>query len=121
MKTSSQPSVIKRESHEGRKSDLGKALESMLGDGISASVLLCWGEKHRCHIIPVNIANSTDEVAVWREIHQAWYSHRGQWRRYLPFFGVRQVDIVEVCYVTEQRALYLLVMLTDISRCQSLG
>jgi hypothetical protein len=75
---SSQPSVFTKESHEDRKSGLGKALESMLGDGISASVLLCWGEKHRCHIIPVNIADSTAEVAIWREIHRAWYTYRGE-------------------------------------------
>jgi hypothetical protein len=119
MSAGSQPSIITKGSHECRKSDLGKALEPMLGDGISAAVLLCWGEKHHCHIIPVNIANSTDEVAVWREIHRAWYSYRGHWRRYLPFLGVRQVDIVKVCQITVQRAVYLLGILTDLSRCQS--
>ncbi|PKX89302.1 uncharacterized protein P174DRAFT_435409 [Aspergillus novofumigatus IBT 16806] len=96
MSASSRPFVITKQSHEGRKSDLGKALEPMLGDGISASALLCWGEKHRCHITPVNIANSMDEVAVWREIQRAWYTYRGHWRRYLPFFGVSQVDIVKL-------------------------
>lgn len=103
---SSQPSAPTKESHEDRKTGLGKALEPMLGDGISASVLLCWGEKHRCHIIPVNIADSTDEVAVWREIHRAWYTYRGHWRRYLPFFGVRQVELVKVCRVAVDRVVY---------------
>lgn len=99
----SQPFVNTEDSHQRRNSELGEALEPMLGDGKVASVLLCWGERHRCHIIPVNIANSADEAAAWGEIHEAWYTYRGHWRRYLPFFGVRQVDIVEVCHVTAPR------------------
>lgn len=105
----SQPSIIPKGSHESRKSDLGKALEPMLGDDRSATILLCWGAKHHCHIFPVNIENPTDEVAVWQEIHWAWYCYRGHWRRYLPFFGVREVDIVKVCHVTIQRAVCLIV------------
>lgn len=64
MGWSSDPFVIKKESHERRKSKLGKALEPMLGDGrAAASVFLCWSEEHGCQIIPVNIASSDDEAA----------------------------------------------------------
>lgn len=108
MKWSSDPYAIQKESHERRKSELGKALEPILGDAQgAASVTLCWGERHRCHIIPVNIADSGDEVAAWDKIQGEWYAYRGKWRRYLPFFGVRQVDIVEVWHATAQCHDYL--------------
>jgi hypothetical protein len=82
--------------HKNRKDALGEHLLPMLGDDTNAVVLLCWGQQYHCSIIPVSISDSDDEVAIWREINQAWYARRGWWRRYIPFFGVEHVDIVEV-------------------------
>lgn len=83
--------------HNARKEALAQQLQPMLGDDADALVLLCWGEKYHCSIIPVRVSDPADEAATWRDIGQAWYSRRGCWRRYLPFFGVEHVDIVEVC------------------------
>jgi hypothetical protein len=89
----------------------------MLGDNADAVVLLCWGQQYHCSIILVSISDSDDEVATWREINQAWYAHRGWWRKYIPSFGVEHVDIVEVCPRVQE--LPLSTRLTNIPRFQS--
>jgi hypothetical protein len=63
----------------------------------SAVVLLCWGKKTSCSIMPVPVAHPEDEVATWTESNNAWYARRGGWRKKLPGFGIRSVEIVEVC------------------------
>lgn len=80
--------------HTNRKKDMANILEPMLDN--ASSILICWGEKERCHIVPVIIAGSADEVTAWREISRTFYAFKGNWRRYIPAFGVKQVDIVEV-------------------------
>lgn len=82
--------------HKSRKDSLAKMLLPLLGDGADTFVLLCWGGEHECSITPVPITNSIDETVIWRDIRQDWYSRRGWWRRYVPCFGVKRVDIVEV-------------------------
>lgn len=82
--------------HNNRKDALAEQLLSMLGDDADAVVLLCWGQQYHCSIIPVSISDESDEVAMWTKINQAWYTRRGWWRRYIPFFGAEHVDIVEV-------------------------
>ena len=85
-------------SHESRKKELFKLLEPVLGsdNSDSSSVLLCWGKESRCHIVPVKIPDSADDVAIWQEIRRVWYTHRGGWRARLGLFSVRKVDIVNV-------------------------
>lgn len=83
--------------HNAREAELTQQLEPILRDDMGPLVLLCWGEKHHCSIVPVRISDLTDEGTWWREIKQAWYSHRGYWRKYVPFFGVERIDVVEVC------------------------
>jgi hypothetical protein len=84
--------------HERRQKELLEILEPVLvsDDSNSSSILLCWGNKNRCRIIPVKIPDSADDVAIWQEIQRAWYAHRGGWRKRLGIFSVRRVDIVEV-------------------------
>jgi hypothetical protein len=81
--------------HEKRKKEILEILEPVLNseDVHSSSILLCWGKRSYCQILPVKIAHSADDVAVWQEIRRAWYAHRGG---RLPFFGVTEVNIVEV-------------------------
>jgi hypothetical protein len=76
-----------------------KDLKPLFPEDGSAVVLLCWGEKSGCSIMPVKVSNTEDEVSMWSEIHSAWYARRGYWRKHLPGFSVSQVDIVEVCYI----------------------
>lgn len=82
--------------HNGRKESLAKMLLPLLGDDAETFILLCWGREHECSITPVPISNPIDEAVIWRDIRQIWYSRRGWWRRYVPCFGVKRVDIVEV-------------------------
>ena len=82
--------------HNSRKESLTKMLLPLLGDGADTFILLCWGGEHECSITPVPITNSIDETVIWEDIRQVWYSRRGWWRRYVPCFGVKRVDIVEV-------------------------
>jgi hypothetical protein len=91
----------RKASHERRKKELLEILESVLGsdDSDSSSIFLCWGKDNRCHIVPVKIPNSANDVTVWQEIRRAWYAHRGDWRKRLNLLGVREVGIVEVRHV----------------------
>jgi hypothetical protein len=70
----------------------------MFPDDGSAVVLLCWGEKSSCFILPVPVSSPEDEVSTWNEINRARYTRRGSWKKYLLGFSVTQVGIVEVCY-----------------------
>lgn len=65
-------------SHESRKKELLKLLEPVLGsdNSESSSIFLCWGKESRCHIVPVKIPDSADDVAIWQEIRRVWYAHR---------------------------------------------
>ncbi len=81
--------------HTHRKANLANILKPMLNKDAS-SIFICWGEKECCHIVPVIVADSADEVTAWREISRAFYAFKGSWRRYIPAFGVKQVDVVEV-------------------------
>ncbi|PMD37950.1 hypothetical protein L207DRAFT_431552 [Hyaloscypha variabilis F] len=88
----------RKASHERRKRELLEILEPVLGsdDSDSSSIFLCWGKDNRCHIAPVKIPNSADDVTIWQEIRRLWYAHRGDWRKRLNLFGVREVRIVEI-------------------------
>jgi hypothetical protein len=46
--------------------------------------------------MPVPVAHPEGKVATWTELNNAWYARRGDWRRKLPGFGIKSVDIVEV-------------------------
>lgn len=89
---------IREKRHNIRIEALKKQLKPMFPDDGSAVVLLCWGEKSGCSILPVPVSNPEDEVSTWEKINRAWYTRRGYWRKYLLGFSVIQVDIVEVCY-----------------------
>mgnify|MGYP001658668113 CR=1 FL=1 len=89
---------IDEKRHNIRIEALRKELKPMFPDDGSAVVLLCWGEKSGCSILPVTVSSPEDEVSTWKEINRAWYTRRGYWRKYLLGFSVTQVGIVEVCY-----------------------
>lgn len=100
-----QPVVIdsRRISHVNRKKEIEQVLSPLLAESTNNVLLLCWGDKDRCHIIPTSIRHEADEVNIWESIRAAWYARRGYWRRYIPLYGVQQVDIVEVCLHTNNR------------------
>lgn len=89
---------IRKENHKNRIKALAEELKPMFLEDGSAVVLLCWGEKYGCSILPVQVSNTEDEVCAWERIHRAWYARRGYWRKYLPGFNVTQVEVVEVCH-----------------------
>ncbi|RAQ70214.1 hypothetical protein COH21_013070, partial [Aspergillus flavus] len=84
-----------RISHINRKKEIEQILSPLLAESTNNVLLLCWGDKDRCHIIPTSIRHEADEVNIWERIRAAWYARRGYWRRYIPLYGVQQVDIVE--------------------------
>ncbi|KAL2820862.1 hypothetical protein BDW59DRAFT_181387 [Aspergillus cavernicola] len=82
--------------HNARKDELKKVLDPMFSADGSNSVLVCWGKSSCCHITPIRVGDPDNEVPVWQELRQQWYSRRGKWRKYLPFYCVPEVDIIEV-------------------------
>ncbi|RMZ46441.1 hypothetical protein CA14_008224 [Aspergillus flavus] len=85
-----------RISHINRKKEIEQILGPLLAESTNNVLLLCWGDKDRCHIIPTSIPHEANEVNIWESIRAAWYARRGHWRTYIPLYGVQQVDIVEV-------------------------
>lgn len=83
-------------SHNARKNALATALKPMIGDNTDIFVLLCFGEEYECSIIPVPVSDRYDETVIWSEIRQTWNICRG-WRRFFSSFGVKGVDLVDVC------------------------
>ncbi|KAL4927730.1 uncharacterized protein BDV17DRAFT_265656, partial [Aspergillus undulatus] len=78
---------IRRTRLKKRIEGLKKYLMPISPEDGSAVVLLCWGEKSCCSILPVSVSNPEDEVATWREINTAWYTCRGHWREKLWGFS----------------------------------
>ncbi|OTA56490.1 hypothetical protein K449DRAFT_468383 [Hypoxylon sp. EC38] len=84
--------------HDEQKKKLLTHLEPILPlDGSdSCTILVCWGKSNCCEIFPVQIALSADGPAEWRAIREAWYRRRGSWRKHIPMFGVRGVEMVKI-------------------------
>ena len=87
-----------RTKHEERKKEVLDVLTPILaGEGMNtASILLCYDRGHHCQIFPVKVPHSADKVAVWQQIRREWYEKRGSWRKMIPFFGVKEVSVVDV-------------------------
>jgi hypothetical protein len=95
------------ERHKKRKEALTEELKPLLADHVNASVLLCWGDRNSCSVLPVHVSNDADEEATWQELQQAWYTARGHWRKCLPGFNITRVEVVQVCPATSFGSLQL--------------
>lgn len=85
--------------HKKRVQKLLDLLDPVLSseDSDESVVFLCWGKEERCRIIPVRVADQTDEADLLLKLRKAWYSHRGPWREWLrPLFDIDKVEIVKV-------------------------
>ena len=89
---------LPRAGHERQKANLMAQLHPIVQESNSdcSHLLLCWGRKNQCKILAIKIPNSADDVAIWQMIRQAWYRHRGRWRRCIPALDVQRVDVVKV-------------------------
>ncbi|CBF81787.1 predicted protein [Aspergillus nidulans FGSC A4] len=67
---------VRKISHTNRKREIQEVLGPLFAGGTNNLVLLCWGDRDRCHIIPTDVRNEADEVNVWESIKTAWYSRR---------------------------------------------
>lgn len=60
-------------------------------------LFLCWDEgPNDQRVIPLLIKDPEDEKRVYQDMGRIWYERHGQWRRYLPFYGVLSLREVEV-------------------------
>lgn len=82
--------------NEIRRKELGDFFKPMF-EKDSPVIFICWGRKERCQIVPVVITDPTDEVTAWQAISREFYAQRGVWAKYLPWFCVNKVEIVDVC------------------------
>ncbi|OJI83167.1 hypothetical protein ASPTUDRAFT_57124 [Aspergillus tubingensis CBS 134.48] len=81
--------------HEIRRKELGDFFKPMF-EKDSPVIFICWGRKERCQIVPVVITDPTDEVTAWQAISREFYAQRGVWAKYLPWFCVNKVEIVDI-------------------------
>lgn len=89
-------SEVRKAEHNTRLEELRKKVGAMLPENGSPVILICWGEASDCSVLPVPVSTSDDECSTWTEMNRVWYSHRGHWRKYLPGFGVTNLEIVDV-------------------------
>ena len=84
--------------HQQQKEKLMTLLHPIFEESNSdcSHLFLCWGRKDQCKILAIRIPNSADDVAIWQLIRQAWYRHRGSWRKYIRVLDVQQVKVVKV-------------------------
>ncbi|BCS04873.1 uncharacterized protein AKAW2_80674A [Aspergillus luchuensis] len=81
--------------HKIRRKELGDFFKPMFEKEFPV-IFICWGRKERCQIVPVVITDPTDEVTAWQAISQEFYAQRGIWAKYLPWFCVNKVEIVDI-------------------------
>lgn len=95
--------------HRQRKQCLLAPLKSLFDicDSENSFVLICRGSRHRCRIRPVKIPNSADDMTKWQSIRNAWYEDRGQWRKFIRFFDVKQVSHVKVRHRPIRKMVFL--------------
>jgi hypothetical protein len=94
--------------HQKCKEEIQEVLDSMFsGDGSdSISLLLCCGKSDRCQILLTRVSHSTEDVDKWHAIRKVWYTHKGGWRKLIPFFGVQEVGFAEVSTRNSLPGLY---------------
>lgn len=68
--------------------------ESEHSDGF---VFLCWGDATSCRIQGVkHFQHDMDDVLFWKKLNTAWFQARGEWRRKIPWYGIRNVQVADV-------------------------
>jgi hypothetical protein len=76
---------------------LSKALSPILDS--APCLLLCSGNAGRCIVYPVHMGEDFGGTNVWQKIRTTWYDNKEHWRRYLPGYRVRSVEIVKVNHI----------------------
>lgn len=88
------------ERREQRQKDLKRLLGPLQsGDSNTDSagyVLLCWGPSP-CQVLAVkHMERDMDHELFWKRLRAAWYVQRGRWRSRMPWYGIKDVRMVEV-------------------------
>jgi hypothetical protein len=61
------------------------------------SVFLCWGSATNCRVLSVkHFQRDMDHELFWKKLHHAWYQTRGEWRHKIPWYGIRDVKMVDI-------------------------
>uniref|UniRef100_A0A8H7K0Y3 Uncharacterized protein n=1 Tax=Bionectria ochroleuca TaxID=29856 RepID=A0A8H7K0Y3_BIOOC len=61
------------------------------------SVFLCWGSATNCRVLSVkHFQRDMDHELFWKKLHHAWYQTRGEWRHKIPWYGIRDVKMVNI-------------------------
>ena len=85
--------------HANRKQELWSILNgAMLPNASQAGILLlCSGNKYRCDVNPVQINDTADSAAIWRNIRRAWEDNQRCWWRYTSKLRkIKSITIVKV-------------------------
>ncbi|PWY82687.1 hypothetical protein BO83DRAFT_385284 [Aspergillus eucalypticola CBS 122712] len=93
----------RRGPHEIRNEELADFFKPMLEEDFTV-IFICWGRKERCRIVPVVITDPTNEVTAWQAISREFYAQRGVWAKYLPWFCVNKVEIVDISIAGQKLA-----------------
>lgn len=90
-------SQLEIRSREQRNKLMNLFRQMLMPDGPQAcNIFLCSGKDTSCDIISTSVPPEADETEIWRAMNEAWYHHRGLWRKYIPMFGVNEVQKVKV-------------------------
>lgn len=86
--------------HEDRTKALEEYLRPLMPPSDTsqdACILMCWGSDEMCRIKSIFLRDSTNEVAVWEDIRQAWKLSKSKWAVYFSHIStIKNVDVVTV-------------------------
>ncbi|KAK8137212.1 hypothetical protein PG984_005152 [Apiospora sp. TS-2023a] len=88
----------KETEHLSRVNRIKELLEPLTRPDKSA-VLLCWGKEDCAFITPTHIHDASDQQGQWEEVRRAWYANRKSWKRWIPYYGILSVEVVEITIV----------------------
>ncbi|KAK7953034.1 hypothetical protein PG988_013728 [Apiospora saccharicola] len=88
----------KETEHLSRVKRINERLDPLTRPDKSA-VLLCWGMEDCAFITPALIHDASDQQGQWEEVRRAWYANRKSWKRWIPYYGIISVEIVEIIIV----------------------
>ncbi|RYP35224.1 hypothetical protein DL767_003890 [Monosporascus sp. MG133] len=98
---------LMREAYEQRIAEIERLLEPLTSEDEEAGktpasyddgfVFLCWGDTTNCRVLRVkHFQADMDHELFWKRLQKTWFQMRGQWRRKLPWYAIRNVRMVDV-------------------------
>lgn len=91
--------ILQREAYDQHVTEIDRLFDPLTNEDEHPDgfVFLCWGNATSCRVQGVkHFQHNIDHVLFWKKLQTAWFQARGQWRRKIPWYGIRNVKLVDV-------------------------